>query len=291
MAKQTRLVAAAALMLALQAAAVGQTAGQTAPSATSPAQDVQRLAPQLVTFAGSDANFQNLVIGLSQGIAVTLTSVTADGFLQTVTFVPASALSVTDIARVLEAARQQLIARGVPNPTAEQIGVTLVGGTLPTPSGAARVNGLTATQVPGGVQPGAFRGAPRPPAPVAGAANPPSNLVIEVRPLASQPLTPGASTGTSASPVTSTSASPVPGTAASPATGTSAGTVGGSPVVRFTSDNTRLGNTSDSPLPPSTSLAPSNTSGTPAAPAPTINPSTGVSNGAPSPAVQLQGRR
>src|SRR5258708_38762647 len=103
MLRQIRFVAAAALMLALQAGALAQTTS----SATSAAQDVQRLAPQLVTFAGSDANFQNLVNGLSQGVSVTLTTITADGFLQTVTFTPAGPPLGRRNPRHLEAAAPQ----------------------------------------------------------------------------------------------------------------------------------------------------------------------------------------
>src|SRR6185503_11689641 len=112
------------------------------------------LAPQLVSFAGSDANFQALVNGLLQGTPVTLTTVTADGVLQTVTFTPASSMTVADIARLLEGARQQLIARGIANPTAQQIGVILAGGSLPTPSGTTQVGALVPTLTPGGIQPG-----------------------------------------------------------------------------------------------------------------------------------------
>jgi len=251
MIKQIRVLGAITLALAFQAGAIAQT---TAPLAVSAVQEVQRLAPQLVPFAGSDANFQNLVNGLSQGLPVTLTTITADGFLQTVTFTPASPMSSADIARLLETARQQLIARGIANPTAEQIGVTIAGGTLPTPSGTAPVSGLLTTLTPGGLR--ASVGASRPPSAILGTANPPSNLAVDIRPITPQPPAASASAGTT----------------------TSAGTPSSSPVVRFISDTTRTGNISDTPLPSS--------AGTP-----TINSSTGVSNGGPSPAVQMQGRR
>lgn len=274
MAKHIRLAASAALIFALQTGALAQTAPSTGP------QQVLGLAPQLSAFAGSDANFQALVNGLLQGIPVTLTTLTADGFLQTVTFTPASALSVGDVARLLEAARQQLISRGVANPTAQQIGVVLTGGQLPTPSGVTQVSGLVPTLTPGGIQPGLLANVPRAPAPVAGTSNPSNNLIVDIRP--ATPQTPSTSASTGASTGTSTGVT-TPGTSASPNPNVA-------PVVRFTSDNTRLGNTSDSPLPPST--PPLNTSGSPVTPGtPTINPSTGVSNGAASPAAQMQGRR
>jgi len=47
--------------------------------APDPAQQVQLLAPQLVPFSGSTANFQSLATGLVQGTPITLTGVTADG--------------------------------------------------------------------------------------------------------------------------------------------------------------------------------------------------------------------
>jgi hypothetical protein len=274
-----RIVAAITVIFALQTGAIAQTASNTGP------QQVLALAPQLSAFAGSDANFQALVNGLLQGIPATITTVTADGFVQTVTFTPAGTMSVADVARLLEAARQQLIARGIANPTAQQIGVILAGGALPTPAGTTQVVALLPTLTSGGIQPGAVSGVPRPSAPLAGTITPPTNLVVDIRPVTPAPLSTSASTGTSTSAGTGT------GTAASTSTTSVTSTTSSTstPVVRFTSDDTRLGNTSDSPLPSLTT--PLNTSASPVPPSPTINPSTGVSNGGPSPAAQMQGRR
>src|SRR5258706_7408616 len=114
MAAATR-IAAAILTCAFHACALAQNALGI------PATDeVRSLAPQLVIFAGSEANFRNLVNGLSQGIPVTLVTTGADGSTQTVTFTPASTMTASEIARTLETARQQLIARGIATPTAEQ---------------------------------------------------------------------------------------------------------------------------------------------------------------------------
>jgi hypothetical protein len=117
---------------------------QTAPMAGVPASaEVARLAPQLLTFAGSQANLDSLVSALTTGSTTTLTTTLTDGSTQIVTLTPASGgLSTTQIAQLLEQARQQLIGRGIVAPTAQQIGVTLVGGQLPTPNGAVQVNGL-----------------------------------------------------------------------------------------------------------------------------------------------------
>jgi len=107
---------------------------------------VQRLAPQLVPFAGSQGNFENLVNGFALGVPVTITTVGADGVAQTVTFTPAGGAvpSAPDIARTLEAARQRLIASGVAAPSAPQLGEAGVGApvpvtvsTLPAQPGAA----------------------------------------------------------------------------------------------------------------------------------------------------------
>lgn len=112
--------------LSLSAAALAQS-----PASSPPARQVELLAPQLVSFAGSPANFESLVNGLAQGIPVTLTSVSADGVVQIVTFQPGTALSPTDVARTLESARQSLIARGIVGPTPQQLAVALVGGVSP----------------------------------------------------------------------------------------------------------------------------------------------------------------
>jgi hypothetical protein len=111
--------------------------------ATNPAvQQVQLLAPQLLAFAGSSANFQSLVNGLTQGTPVTLTTLGGDGTVQIVTFAPATTMTALDAARLLESARQSLISRGIAAPTAQQLGIALMGGALPTALGTAPVTGL-----------------------------------------------------------------------------------------------------------------------------------------------------
>jgi hypothetical protein len=121
---------------------------------TSPvSQQVQLLAPQLVAFTGSAANFDSLVTGLSQGVPVTLTTVGSDGLVQIVTFMPSTTLGAADLARNLETARQNLISRGIATPTAQQLATALVGGTLATASTTTPLSGvLTGTAVPGAFQ-------------------------------------------------------------------------------------------------------------------------------------------
>ena len=130
-----RLALVAALAIACHGASA-QT--QTVP----PTLSVQRLAPQLVAFAGSEANFQSLVNGLAAGTQVQLFTVLPTGFTQSVSFTPTGALPPAQIAQILEAARQQLIGLGIGNPTAEQIGFTLMGGVVPTALGGTQVGGI-----------------------------------------------------------------------------------------------------------------------------------------------------
>ncbi|HYY60683.1 MAG TPA: hypothetical protein VE756_04765 [Burkholderiales bacterium] len=129
--------------LALSAAAAAQSTQFQVGS--QPALEVQRLAPQLVAFAGGEVNFTNLVNGLAFGVPVTLTSATTPGGTQVVTFTPAGAMSVTQIAQLLESARQSLIARGIATPTAQQLGAVLAGGTLSTALGTTPVTGAVTT--------------------------------------------------------------------------------------------------------------------------------------------------
>jgi len=98
---------------------------------------VERLAPQLLAFAGSRGNFENLVNGLALGVPVTLTTEGDAGVMQTVTFgLPGGAVSdPAEIARALEDARRQLLARGVATPTAQQLAEQISGTAVPVTVG------------------------------------------------------------------------------------------------------------------------------------------------------------
>src|SRR5437764_14006188 len=133
------LIAAAAIAAAASAQTVQLQTG------TQPALEVQRLAPQLVSFAGGDVNFTNLVNGLALGVPVTLTTTVAPGVTQVVSFTPTGTMTPVQIAQVLEAARQSLIARGIATPSPQQLATALVGGTLPTALGNTPVNGLVSS--------------------------------------------------------------------------------------------------------------------------------------------------
>lgn len=134
------------ICLAAAALAAGGAQAQTqllqTQTGVPPALEVQRLAPQLVAFAGGDVNFQNLVNGLALGLPVTLTTPIAAGVTQIVSFTPAGTLTPTQIAQTLETARQAAIANGIATPTAQQLSILLNGGALPTATGTTAVNGL-----------------------------------------------------------------------------------------------------------------------------------------------------
>src|SRR5258707_826101 len=136
------------LLLALSTSALPQASlqVQTLPSTTLPSPlQVQRLAPQLVAFAGGQANFDNLVNGLASGTQVSLTTFLPAGGTQVVSFTPSGTMTTLQIAQMLESVRQSLITRGIAAPTAQQIATALTGGALATPAGTAQVNGVVTT--------------------------------------------------------------------------------------------------------------------------------------------------
>lgn len=227
-----RLVLVAALAIACHGA-LAQT--PTVP----PSVTVQRLAPQLVAFAGSEANFQALVAGLTGGTQVQLFSVLPSGFTQNVTFTPTTALSPAQAAQVLEAARQQLIGLGIGAPTSEQLAFALMGGTVPTALGGTQVPGQLNTQAAANPPSPAAQiqaqnagtGATTTPTPTPTTPGVTNRVNVQTTPgTAVTPNTtvtaPRVNTSDSLVPPGATSRSPLPLTSASPAFGTSA-----SPVV------------------------------------------------------------
>lgn len=236
-----RLILAAALAAACHAA----TAQTETNSAVPPALAVQRLAPQLVAFAGSEANFQSLVNGLANGTQVQLFSVLSNGFTQNVSFTPAGPLAPTQIAQILESARQQLIGLGIGAPTAEQLGFALMGGLVPTALGG--------TQVPGTLNGQTAQSRPSPAAQIqsqstagAGASSPTQTSQTSTTPgitnsvnVQTTPTTTTTNTAVTSRPNTSdsgipagaTSRSVVPLTSASPAATTSASPAATTPIA------------------------------------------------------------
>ncbi len=118
----------------------------SAQTSVPPTVTVQQLAPQLVPFAGSQANFQSLVTGLAQGTQVQLFSVLPDGSTQVVSFTPAP-VPVAQIPSLLESTRQQLIGLGIATPSAQQLALALTGGAVPpTLAGENRPSPAVQTQ-------------------------------------------------------------------------------------------------------------------------------------------------
>ncbi|HYD57471.1 MAG TPA: hypothetical protein VEB41_11235 [Burkholderiales bacterium] len=141
----------ALFLLSFAFAAGAQTVAPT--PAQLAAQQVLALAPQLAAFAGSPANLQALAAGLVLGQPLVMTATTPDGITQVVTLNPPAGMTPQVAAQVLEQTRQALIVRGIALPTPEQIGVALTGGTLATPVGNALVPGtLTGTINPAAMQ-------------------------------------------------------------------------------------------------------------------------------------------
>jgi hypothetical protein len=174
--------------------------GQTVPIAL----QVQRIAPQLVAFAGSQGNFENLVNGIALGAPVTLTTVGADGVIQTVTFVnPGGAVSdPVQIAQSLERARQQLIASGIATPTAQQLAEQVSGTTVPVAIGTLPAQTPGAAAAGGSLSPAQqlqTRNAPVAPQINTSDSRIPGNTSNTPVPPVAQPVAPPASAGASPS--------------------------------------------------------------------------------------------
>ena len=99
--------------------------------------------PALASAQFTQVNTQNLMNGLNSGRPVTITTPLASGYLQTVSFVPSSGpMPQAQASQLIQRAQRDLSARGIDKPTALQIAVTLIGGTLSTPDGDVQVPGL-----------------------------------------------------------------------------------------------------------------------------------------------------
>jgi hypothetical protein len=236
-----RLVLVAAFAIACH----GATAQTVVPASV----QVQRVAPQLVAFAGSLSNFQNLVTGLAQGTPVQLVTLLPDGSSQVVTFTPTAAMPPAQVAQVLETARQQLIGLGIANPTAEQIAVTLMGGIVPTAIGGTQLTGVLNTQNPpspaaqaqANAAAGAGATSTTPASATTSTINPPVNVQIfpgtanaaatpsaAIRTNTSDSLVPAGAT--SRSPSSPTSTTPGPAGATTPPPGERASSLAGAPT-------------------------------------------------------------
>jgi hypothetical protein len=84
-----------------------------------------------------------LMDGLNSGRPMVIATPLASGYLQTVRFVaPSGPMPQAKAARMIDLAQKDLTARGIDKPTALQIAVTLLGGTLAMPNGVVEVPGL-----------------------------------------------------------------------------------------------------------------------------------------------------
>lgn len=209
----------AALALAVSTAALAQVPVRAGTAQVNVSQEVLQLAPQLLAFAGSEANFLSLVNGLASGLPVTLTTITPEGVTQTASFTPAGTLTALQIAQILESARQSLIARGVGAPTAPQLAAALAGGALATPIGSVQVAGVlpitppTVAGLPSTAGAAAARGASVAPVAAAGGPAAASAGTAAVPRFTSDTPT---LRSTSESPIPPASVSTVPGTIVAP---------------------------------------------------------------------------
>ena len=106
------------------------------------AEEVLAIAPGLRGFAGSEANLDSLASGLRLGKTITLTTITPSGMREVLKLTPAASLTAQETVNVLEATRFELLSLDMPDPTGWEIGIVLVGGSVVTPHGNARVPGL-----------------------------------------------------------------------------------------------------------------------------------------------------
>ena len=247
---------------------------------------VSQLAPQLISFAGGQTNFDNLANGLAAGVPVTLVTQLLSGQVQTVTFTPQGTMTPTQIAQTLVAAQQSLIGQGIGVPTSQQVAIALTGGVLPTQVGAVQVAGV----LPAANRPAtAGAGGTVPPPTTAPSIVPQRSAPTATAPVATSANTPVTVTTTPAAPVTNPNG--VPGPAAQIQGQTEAGgltppgpaailqnqrsgNVSDTPTVGNISNNPATGNTQLGNTSPTTPVAPST--------APAASGSTAPATAAPS---------
>jgi len=115
-------------------------AANAQPSSTTNADShyVGRMSGRYLAFAGSNANFEALAVGLRHGSSVTLSEGTAS-----TTFVPPTRpMGYGNITRAIDLASRQLAAAGITEPTPAQIQAAMMGGTVSTPNGDVTLQGV-----------------------------------------------------------------------------------------------------------------------------------------------------
>ena len=125
----TRRFARAALCAALFA---------TAPAWAQPEGDLARLSSQYASWAGSKANADALVSGLTNGSSITLVTSGPNGSTSLAGFKPARSMSPAEARATLASAQQSLARLGISKPNAEQIQAALIGGEVTLPDGRTR---------------------------------------------------------------------------------------------------------------------------------------------------------
>ena len=125
----TRRFARAALCAALFA---------TAPAWAQPEGDLARLSSQYAAWAGSKANADAIVSGLTRGSSITLVTSGPNGSASLAGFTPSRAMSYGDARAARASAKQSLARLGISKPSAEQIQAALIGGDVVVPNGTTR---------------------------------------------------------------------------------------------------------------------------------------------------------
>jgi hypothetical protein len=103
-----------------------------------PEGDLARLSSQYTSWAGSKANADAIVAGLTRGSSITLVTSGPNGSASLAGFTPAGAMNYADARSALASAQQSLSRLGITRPTAEQIQAALIGGDVVVPGGATR---------------------------------------------------------------------------------------------------------------------------------------------------------
>ena len=110
----------------------------TAPAWAQPEGDNARLSSQYTAWAGSKANADALVSGLTRGSSITLVTSGPNGSASLAGFTPSRPMSHGEARSALASAQQSLARLGISKPTAEQIQAALIGGDVVVANGATR---------------------------------------------------------------------------------------------------------------------------------------------------------
>jgi len=119
-------------------AVFGAANAQTSSTANADSHYVSRMSERYQSFAGSNANFESLAVGMRRGSSITLT----EG-AESVTFAPPTRpMGYGNITRAIDLASRQLSTAGIAEPTPEQVQAALMGGTVSTPKGDVTLQGV-----------------------------------------------------------------------------------------------------------------------------------------------------